>query len=79
MHSHDGSPFGPVGDEKSVVRSRDERSGIAAAQSRLAVLVDSQFIVAEIEYEFKPAGREYPLVRMRTRVAVIQPEVLNEI
>ena len=58
---------------------RDERSGIAAAQIRHVVPVDSAFVAAKTECEFERAAQEYPYVRVWTRIAVKQPEVLDEI
>jgi hypothetical protein len=78
MHAHGRSLFRSVGKKKSIIRSGDERARIATAQRWLAV-VDSQLIVAEIEHEFESPGREYPLAHIGGRIAVIQPEVLDEV
>jgi hypothetical protein len=56
-----------------------ERSDVAAAPARISLVIETKLIIAKIENQFESACREYPLAHMETRVAVDQPEVLDEV
>ena len=49
-----------------------------AAPAGTALVEKPQLIITEIKYQFESAARKYPFPHMETRVAVVQPEVLDE-
>lgn len=46
--------------------------------TRLPRVINPQLVVLQVENEFGRAGRKYPFFEMRGRVALIQPEILDE-
>lgn len=76
VHSHHGNLFRA---EESLVRPRDDRPGIARVHTGLAVSIDPQFIIPEIEDQLKGPGREYARAHMGVRMTIVEPASLDEI